>query len=314
MAAVSLWTGFLASGVVKLYRGRGLVKKNYRGRPVAPALGPVLIIGHLPAVVLPAWSGRSIPLALTADLAFLGVAFSGLWDDLLEDEVSGFQGHLRSGLQGRITSGLLKIAAMALAAAPLRLAGSSWPHKIAALLLVLASANGLNLLDRARGGPELFGGSRCFSSAPQPEMLRLLLPWLAAAWWWPPGTWMPKGCWGLRGQSLGAVLGVGAVLALPRPPSWGFSFWLAVNLSSEVVSFSRLIEERCRFFAFWISWGAPGKRYLEKQEIPAQVEKRGGKGLIRKRVGLVVQVLAATGDKQSGGDCGGQAGVGRQLQ
>ncbi|HOB86544.1 MAG TPA: hypothetical protein PKO38_02500 [Bacillota bacterium] len=249
LAAVSLWTGFLASGVVKLYRGRGLVKKNYRGRPVAPALGPVLIIGHLPAVVLPAWSGRSIPLALTADLAFLGVAFSGLWDDLLEDEVSGFQGHLRSGLQGRITSGLLKIAAMALAAAPFcGLLESSWPHKIAALLLVLASANGLNLLDR-RPGRALklfFGGSLLLLfSAPQPEMLRLLLPWLAAALVVAPWDLDAEGMLGDCGANLlGAVLGVGAVLALPLPAQLGLLFfWLAVNLSSEVVSFSRLIEE-----------------------------------------------------------------------
>src|SRR5690349_20953811 len=102
---------------------KALERTNFRGRPVTLAGGPALAIG---ASVGAAAGAADVGTAAAAAVAGLGSGAVGLYDDLVggrpEHAAKGFRGHLTALREGRVTSGLVKIAgvgASALVAAAL---------------------------------------------------------------------------------------------------------------------------------------------------------------------------------------------------
>jgi UDP-N-acetylmuramyl pentapeptide phosphotransferase/UDP-N-acetylglucosamine-1-phosphate transferase len=111
-----------------------LARTNYRGRTVTLAGGPALAVGATTAAA----AGTSDPRTRAAVLvAGLGAGTVGGYDDLVgmrpEQKAKGFRGHLAALSQGRVTSGLVKIAgvgASALVASALIGAPAGRPRKI----------------------------------------------------------------------------------------------------------------------------------------------------------------------------------------
>ncbi|WP_213455324.1 hypothetical protein [Rhizomonospora bruguierae] len=147
-----------AAGAPRAHR---LERTNFRGRTVTLAGGPALAA----AASLTSAAGAGRPaLAAAALTAGLGSGAVGLYDDLVggrpEHRAKGFRGHLGALRQGRVTSGLVKIAgvgASAAAAAALLGAGRgrgrarSVAHFIADAGVIAGTANLVNLLDLRPG-------------------------------------------------------------------------------------------------------------------------------------------------------------------
>ncbi|HEV7896806.1 MAG TPA: hypothetical protein VGP31_03040 [Planosporangium sp.] len=100
-----------------------LTRTNFRGRSVTLAGGPALALGATTAAALGADSG---PVRAATVVAGLGAGAVGAYDDLVGvrpgQQAKGFRGHLAALAEGRVTSGLVKMAgvgASALAAAAL---------------------------------------------------------------------------------------------------------------------------------------------------------------------------------------------------
>jgi len=255
----------LAASLIAFYSGRSLVKTNYRGLPVPPALGPALLLGFLAAAAGIAWSGGSPP-GLTAFAMLLsGAAFFGLWDDLVADQVSGFKGHFKELFKGRLSAGLLKVITATLLA--LFFTGSlalPLPRRMAALFLILLSTNGINLLDRRPGRALklffLLALLIIFLAGSAAEAARLLLPLLTAALAAAPFDLNGRAMLGDSGANLlGAALGAAAVLYLSFPAQMALLlFWGGVNILSEYISISTLIEKSG--WLRYLDWlGRPGE-------------------------------------------------------
>jgi UDP-N-acetylmuramyl pentapeptide phosphotransferase/UDP-N-acetylglucosamine-1-phosphate transferase len=89
-----------------------LARTNYRGRTVTLAGGPALAAAASSAAALGA---PSRPAAAAALVAGLGSGAVGLYDDVVgsrpeQKSAKGFAGHLAALRDGRVTSGLVKIA------------------------------------------------------------------------------------------------------------------------------------------------------------------------------------------------------------
>jgi UDP-GlcNAc:undecaprenyl-phosphate GlcNAc-1-phosphate transferase len=248
----------LLLGAPDLLRAPALSRTNFRGRSLPTAGGLVVAL----AIVLvegarvglgaigvgrePGLDGTR-PLVL---LACVGFGFLGLLDDVLATgEERGFGGHVRALARGRVTTGLVKlIGGGALA---LVLASIPGPEARLRLLtdaaLIAFAANLGNLLDRAPGRALKVGivawiplivlaGGDAFGVA--------LAPVMGAFVAIVPDDLGERLMLGDAGANiLGAVLGLGVVIET------GFTtrivvlvVLVALNLVSERVSFSRVIE------------------------------------------------------------------------
>ncbi|GAB7042240.1 MULTISPECIES: hypothetical protein [Catenuloplanes] len=140
-----------------------LERANFRGRTVTLAGGPALAAGASIAAAAGASSGPAAAAALTAGLTSGAV---GLYDDVVgnrpeQKAAKGFAGHLRALRQGRVTSGLVKIAGVGgagLAASALlaldRPGRSRWGTLTDVALgagVIAGTANLVNLLDLRPG-------------------------------------------------------------------------------------------------------------------------------------------------------------------
>jgi UDP-N-acetylmuramyl pentapeptide phosphotransferase/UDP-N-acetylglucosamine-1-phosphate transferase len=139
-----------------------LHRTNYRGRRVMTAAGLYAVL----AVIL-VEAGRSLLVALDivgesgsdhlarllVMLAVVGFGLLGLVDDLLGGEDRGFRGHFRALVQGRMTTGLLKVVGVtAISIAIVGTGGGvSGVAFLADAALIALAANLANLLDRAPG-------------------------------------------------------------------------------------------------------------------------------------------------------------------
>ncbi|MEV4539431.1 hypothetical protein AB0J82_37220 [Asanoa sp. NPDC049518] len=94
-----------------------LQRTNFRGHTVTLAAGPALAVG---AATSAAAGAGSAPAAGAALVAGLGSGAVGFYDDLVggrpEHQAKGFKGHLGALKEGRVTSGLVKIAGVGAAA------------------------------------------------------------------------------------------------------------------------------------------------------------------------------------------------------
>lgn len=248
MLAFPLGSAVVARRLGELYRRAGAVRPNYRGEGVPASLGPALLLGYLPGAAAALWIGGAAP-PFPVIFLWTGFAFLGLWDDLMAEPISGFKGHFGAALQGRLTAGFLKAVTALLvglifsATLPL-----SPQRRLGALLLVLLSANGLNLFDRRPGRTlKIFfpGAVVTIFLAVSPEgAARLLLPLLGGALAVAPLDLGAEAMLGDCGANLlGAALGAAAVLHLaPGLQALILLFWAALHLFSEYCSISRVVE------------------------------------------------------------------------
>ncbi|NJC71816.1 hypothetical protein HC031_19125 [Planosporangium thailandense] len=136
-----------------------LARTNFRGRPVTLAGGPALALGATIAAALGSGRGR---VRVAAVVSGLGAGAVGTYDDLVGtrpgQQAKGFSGHLRALAEGRVTSGLVKIAgvgASALAAAALLEADRPAGRRVLDIGLsagvIAGTANLINLLDLRPG-------------------------------------------------------------------------------------------------------------------------------------------------------------------
>ena len=232
------------------------MRVNVRGRPVPAVLGAPVVAAALVSCLLVAgsvsagWEGSSggrVVAAVAVVVLVLGLA--GWMDDRRGDETSrGFSGHLAALRNGRLTGGLLKMAAggLAGAAAGLLLFPDDLAAGVATVLLVGLGANAINLFDRAPGR-----AAKVFFVACVPLMAFGDAGWAVAAAGLAGGlaACLPldlgeRAMLGDAGANpLGGVLGLGLALS-----AGGSGRWLAVmglvalNAASERWSFSRTIE------------------------------------------------------------------------
>jgi UDP-N-acetylmuramyl pentapeptide phosphotransferase/UDP-N-acetylglucosamine-1-phosphate transferase len=150
-----------------------LSRTNFRGRTVSLAGGPALAAG---AAVSAAVAAPSPAAAAAAFTAGVGSGAVGLYDDVVgnrpeQKAAKGFAGHLAALREGRVTSGLVKIAGVGaaglaasalLAADPARERRATRAGRAADLLLgagvIAGTANLLNLFDLRPGRAIKAGG------------------------------------------------------------------------------------------------------------------------------------------------------------
>ncbi|HEY3415855.1 MAG TPA: glycosyltransferase [Armatimonadota bacterium] len=251
-------------------------RPNYRARYV-PALGGLvfapalaMLLTHAPywpaSPQSPAQGGHLFPFLLP--LSLLGWMLLGLLDDLWGNaDRKGFRGHVRALLQGKLTTGGVKLLGgglLALAMAwhladhdPLRLAAVP----VAALLIAL-SANALNLFDLRPGralklfwlGTVLLLGfllPDALFGAGQPYLPYTLLLLLLASLLYAPLDFAGMMMLGDTGaNALGAFLGTCLAVTAPLPVQGALvAVLIGLHLYTERISLTRLIER-----VPWLRW------------------------------------------------------------
>ena len=236
-----------------------LLRPNYRGEAIPTAIGVVAIVGYVGVVavcgLLDALTWTDDPVAATSRnvvlVAVLGFGLLGLFDDLAgSGHRRGFAGHAAALRAGQLTTGMLKLVGGALVAVAVVSAVPRRPQAGWLLLdaaLVALAANLANLLDRAPGRTTkvalvalavLAVGSRKWS-----ELAGSALAVGAAAGLLAPEL-RERGMVGDTGaNAVGAAVGLGVVLTLGQPArAVVLAVLLALNLASERVSFTRVID------------------------------------------------------------------------
>jgi UDP-N-acetylmuramyl pentapeptide phosphotransferase/UDP-N-acetylglucosamine-1-phosphate transferase len=227
-----------------------LQRENYRGRSLPTAGGLVAVVAVL--AVEGAWAlldGTGVHHVYV--LIALAFGALGFVDDLLGSggDGRGFVGHVRALTQGRLTTGGLKLfgggAAALIACAAVD--GDRVGRLVLDAALVALAANLANLFDRAPGRTLKVGGL-CFVVLAVAAGLDRDLAGVAVAMGallaLLPADLGERLMVGDTGANpLGAVLALGLVLVAPV---WGrvvaLAVVLALNLASEAVSFSAVID------------------------------------------------------------------------
>jgi UDP-N-acetylmuramyl pentapeptide phosphotransferase/UDP-N-acetylglucosamine-1-phosphate transferase len=185
-------------------------------------------------------------------LGVMGFGLLGLFDDLAgAGESGGFRGHLRALARGRLTTGGIKLfggAALALVTVDMARPGPGTTGRLVAdAALVALAANLANLLDRAPGrvakvgllsAAALAAGTGLSAHLAGPALVVGALCALVRA------DLRERVMLGDSGANLvGAALGLGVVLACATGTRIAvLAVLVALNLTSEVVSFSRVID------------------------------------------------------------------------
>jgi UDP-N-acetylmuramyl pentapeptide phosphotransferase/UDP-N-acetylglucosamine-1-phosphate transferase len=259
VAGAVLWRGLQPTLALPLFE-----RENYRGHRLPVAAGLVVVLAALVSlgvwtVVLAAWPEERLELApLLAATAIVAAGFGllGLVDDLAGSGASrGFGGHLRALAEGRLTTGIIKLAGgavvsiLAIGASGLDVVeGFDGVAELVARALVVALAANLgNLFDRAPGRAiKVSLGAFALTALVVRDDVRLAAP--AVVLGAGLGLIVPdlrERC--MLGDTGANVLGGAAGLALTTSVSttaaWIVALALAaLNLASERVSFSRVID------------------------------------------------------------------------
>lgn len=257
LLAGALWAPLIAHRMAPILAAfleeRGLAPRNYLGRPVPPVGGFCLLLAAAPAYLAGWWmapgqGGNYLLLLAVLSLALLG----GFVDDALGAlDPKGWRGHLRALGAGRLTAGLVKLAALGTAGLATALAGGGLAGgalaggALASGLLVPLAANAANVLDLQPGRAAkawLLAVGALSVGVGHP----LLVPLAAALMGYLP--------WDLRGRVmlgdaganiLGAGLGLYLVLSLGPSARLGAVGALAVfQLLAEWRSLSEIIARR----------------------------------------------------------------------
>jgi UDP-GlcNAc:undecaprenyl-phosphate GlcNAc-1-phosphate transferase len=158
LVLASLVAAGTAPAGLRELRERGLVRDNYRGRPLPCPAGLLMAAASAGALVplasldQVAGAGWLEPQLRTVALYAFGVAFLGLADDVLAGGARGWRGHGAAILRGRLSPGALKaVGSLGLALLVLADPGrSDADYLLGAAVLVLAT-NLFNLLDLRPG-------------------------------------------------------------------------------------------------------------------------------------------------------------------
>jgi len=224
-----------------------LERTNHRGRTVSLAAGPALAAA---AAVTSAAGAAGVPGAAAALTAGLGAGAVGLYDDIVgarpdQKSAKGFRGHLNALRDGRVTSGLVKIAGIGVAGL-VATALSGRRHPVDLLLgtgVVAGTANLVNLLDLRPGRALKVGVALGVPLAATPGGAPLAGPVAAAAALLPDDLDERVMLGDAGANALGALLGLHLVNRTGRV---GQALLLAalagLTLASEKVSFTKVIE------------------------------------------------------------------------
>jgi hypothetical protein len=259
---------------VRRAAGRCQFVTNYRGLPVPLGLGwawftwgVALILVQLAAVLVPPVRAVAMPLILPATvmpvLLVPAVAVFGLLDDLFgRGDTRGFRGHLSAAAHGRVTTGAVKLVGIGV----LALVSAWWMSRwggvlhpvewLAGAAVIALTANLVNLLD-LRPGRAL--KAYVLLALPSAALLAWRLAWgghwasaillalvLGPALATFPPDLAERGMLGDMGANAAGAL-AGWLLAFALRP-WPVALvavaaaLLALNLASERVSFSAVIE------------------------------------------------------------------------
>lgn len=235
-----------------------LQRTNYRDAALPTAAGLIIVLAVVAAqgVVILAHAGGWSFETDTADsramvlILALGLGFLGLLDDLAgAGQSGGFRGHLSALAKGRLTTGSLKLfggAAVGVLAVAGPRSGSIGRILLDAALVALC-ANLANLFDRAPGRTLKVGlaGFLVLVMATQApsELAGVALVMGAAAALLVPDLREELMLGDVGANVIGGVLGLGLVLvAAPEVRTIALVLVAALNLASEAVSFSRVID------------------------------------------------------------------------
>lgn len=224
--------------------GSRWLRVNHAGRTVSLAEGPVAVAAVLAGAAVAGASRAAGALAVAA----AGAGLVGAYDDLLgSGQARGFGGHLRALRRGEVTSGVVKLAGIGLAAlgATLVLGHGSGRSRLLDLALdsalVAGTANLLNLFDlrpgRAAKVTVLLGAGLVGSGAG---------PVVGAALGCLPADLRARAMLGDCGaNALGAGLGMAVAATLPRPARLAALLGVVgLTAASERVSFSAVIDRQ----------------------------------------------------------------------
>ncbi|MDY0088342.1 MAG: hypothetical protein RBS78_07345 [Coriobacteriia bacterium] len=306
-AVVVPWVGMRMLAPSLAHSGRTV--RNYRGVQVPLGLGTVwvfwgaaVLVQQAAFSVLGLWRTSGVPLWLNLTQAVplvLGAFTLGLLDDMFGTPGhKGFKGHLAAVRSGQLTTGGLKLFGIGLlaAAGAAGLSTAAWGpwylslvHYVVVVALIALSANTVNLFDlrplRALKAYSLLAFV-AIAAGTAMLMVRGLAPTLAVcdgvlvlmvaagpavAVWRPDAT--EKGMLGDAGaNACGMFAGVMLASALPLlAAAVAAAGLLALNLVSERVSFSALIE-RTAWLARIDAWGracfSGGTRPQEQKAKP----------------------------------------------
>ncbi len=255
-AAASVLGWISARGI---FRGPLFARQNYRAATVPVGAGVILAIAVLAAdaflVVVDSVGHRHRADAgslLVVTVAVLGFCLLGLLDDLAAvGDDRGFSGHLRALVQGRLTTGGLKLLGGGVLA--LIVTGMARADGVGALLvdglLVALAANLGNLFDRSPGrtikvGAIAMAGLLLVASAADRVQLTGVALVLGAALGLLLFDLREELMLGDAGSNVvGATAGLAVVLSCGLPVRVAaLVIVLALNAASERVSFSRVID------------------------------------------------------------------------
>jgi hypothetical protein len=230
-----------------------LYRTNVTGRRVPAVLGAPLLAGTAAGYVALRVLEAVLSESVTGDVATAVMIVAGLSavggyaDDLRGDESArGFGGHLRALLGGHVTGGMIKVITVGAAGLVAGvLLGGGW-FVVECATLVTLTANLVNLADRAPGRAAKAG-----------VMVAVPLVVVGAGSWVPaaagllgalaaglPADLRERAMLGDGGANpVGAILGLGLAVALPRPARLvAIAAAAALNLASERWSFSAAID------------------------------------------------------------------------
>lgn len=248
----------LMSGTRPFFARSTFTRRNYRGVELPTAVGlivPLGVVAVLAAALVVStlgWRAHHATLGslrLTAT-ACLGFGFLGLLDDLAIDHgTSGYRGHIEALRQGNLSAGALKMLIGPLVALVVVFpsSGGSFWQLIADGALVALAANLANLFDRAPGrvAKVFLGvtGVMIVVSALSPGLAGLCTVAGAAVVLLRPDLREQMMMGDAGANPLGAATGLATVLVFaPSVRVAVLVVLLALNLASEWVSFSQVIE------------------------------------------------------------------------
>lgn len=254
----------LVAGVVGFLAGRlawlvlrptlaapAFLRENWRGHRLPTAGGLVV-----PVAVLVVEAGRALGDPLTVERSatvtvVVGMALLGLLDDLAgTGDERGFRGHVLSLLRGRLTTGGAKLlvgaAVAVIAVVPFSGGGERVERLVADAALVALAANLGNLFDRSPGRVVKVGvlsfAALALATAGSSALAGPAVAIGAAAALLLDDLHERVMLGDTGANVVGGVLGLGVVLACaPSTRTAVLLVVAALNLLSEVVSFSRVI-------------------------------------------------------------------------